>query len=73
MAVTTGIRAATTTLGIIIIRGITGGRITTDITMDTAITAVGKPRFPALEAMIEIKQARLAGLYAYSGLAWGLP
>ena len=39
--------------------------------MDIAITAGGKPRVPAFEAMIEIKQARLAGLYADGGLAIG--
>ena len=73
MAVITGIRTATTIPGITIIRGITGGRTIMDITMGIAITAAGKPRFPALEAMIKIKQARLAGLYADGRLAMGLP
>jgi len=72
MAVIIGIRTATTIPAITIIRGITGGRTTTVITMDIVITtAVGKPRVPALEVMIEIKQARLAGLYADGGLAMG--
>ena len=67
MAVITGIRGVTTIPAITIIRGITGGRITTD----TAITAVGEPRVRAFKAMIEIKQARHAGLYADGGLAMG--